>query len=239
LFPKRKYDSYIGFILGTGTNTCYLEENSKILKISSLDPKGSMLINIESGGYNKFDEGIIDKEFDKNFGDTGQYTYEKMISGKYQGGLILAVIRKAVQYSLFSKYFSEKISHVSEINANEIDDFLNFPYSASKLSDCCTTEAPGDRITLYYLIDAIQDRAAKLVTVNLAAIIKMIGKGSDPCVPVCIAAEGSAFEKSKMFRGKLNFYIKQYINDDLGLYCEIVERKNSTLIGTAIVGLSS
>ena len=26
-YPDRKFDSYIGFILGTGTNTCYIEEN--------------------------------------------------------------------------------------------------------------------------------------------------------------------------------------------------------------------
>jgi hexokinase len=214
-----------------------LEENSKIIKVLSLDPRRSMLINVESGGYNKFDEGVIDKEIDKNFGDTGQYTYEKMISGRYQGELLWAVIRKALQDGLFSTYFSKKVGLVEEINANEIDEFLNYPYSANKLAECCSTEDPGDRTTLYYLIDAIQNRAAKLVAVNLAAIIKKIGKGSNPCLPICIAAEGSTFEKSKLFRGKLNFYIKEYINDDLGLYCEIVERKNSTLIGTAIAGL--
>lgn len=237
LYQTRKFDDYIGFILGTGTNTCYSEENNRITKIASLDPNGSMLINIESGGYHRFHQGIIDKEYDRSLADTGQYTYEKMVSGKYQGGLLLAVIKSAVEDELFSTFFSEKIRLVKKIQANEIDDFLYFPYSRNRLAECCSLE--DDRIILYYLIDAIQDRAARLVAVNLASIIKKTGKGTNPCKPVCIAAEGSTFKKSKLFKGKLNFYIKQYLNDRMGLNCEIVESENSTLIGTAIAGLSN
>ena len=35
----------IGFILGTGTNTAYVERNSNITKLKNLDPAGSMIIN--------------------------------------------------------------------------------------------------------------------------------------------------------------------------------------------------
>jgi hexokinase len=50
--PDRVFDSYIGFILGTGTNICYSEKCSNIGKVPELKGKdGSMLINIESGAY--------------------------------------------------------------------------------------------------------------------------------------------------------------------------------------------
>ena len=238
LCPDRRFDSYIGFVLGTGTNTCYLEENKRILKDPSLDPAGSMLINIESGGYDRFGSGLIDREYDRSLVDTGQYTYEKMVSGRYQGGLLLAILRKAVEEGLFSAFFAEKIALIDRIDATEIDDFLYFPYGGNRLAACCPPGGEGDRVILYHLIDALLDRAARLVTVNLAGIIRKTGRGANPCLPVCVAAEGSTFRKSKLFRERLQYYLKKYLNDGLGLYCEIVEKENSTLIGTAIAGLS-
>ena len=50
----KTYSSYLGFILGTGTNTAYVEHNKCITKLSGLDPDGSMIINAESGNFDKF-----------------------------------------------------------------------------------------------------------------------------------------------------------------------------------------
>ena len=44
---QRQCSGYIGFILGTGTNTAYVESNAKIGKIEALE--GSQVINVESG----------------------------------------------------------------------------------------------------------------------------------------------------------------------------------------------
>jgi hypothetical protein len=40
------------------------------------------------------------------------------------------------------------------------------------------------------------------------------------------------------FRRKLDYYIKDYLEDTLGLYCEFIEVENATLLGTAIAGLT-
>ena len=90
---------------------------------------------------------------------------------------------------------------------------------------------------LYYLIDGVIERAAKFVAVNLAAIMQKTGKGKNPLKPVCITAEGTTFYKSKLFRDKLNYYVRTYLNDELNIYCEFVKAENATLIGTAIAGL--
>jgi len=71
----------------------------------------------------------------------------------------------------------------------------------------------------------------------LAAAVIKSGKGFDPLFPVCIAADGSTFYKSKLFRGKLDFYISKHLNQERGLYCEFVKADNANLIGTAIAGL--
>jgi hexokinase len=236
-YPDRLFDSYIGFILGTGTNTCYIEENSMIKKVPDVASReGTMIINMESGGYNRICRGIIDTEFDNGTINPGEYTFEKMISGRYQGELLLSVVKKAACDGLFSRYFEERVSSISGITTREMNDYLYYPYGSNRLSECCM-KGSDDDITLYYLIDSIVERAAKLVMVNLASIMLKTGKGKNPCEPVCITADGSTFYKSKLFRGKLEYYMKEFLNDEMGLYCEFVKSENVTLIGTAIAGL--
>lgn len=236
-YPDRVFDSYIGFILGTGTNTCYMENISNIKKINNAGINGgSMLINMESAGFGKISRGVIDIEFDNRTVDPGEAPFEKMISGRYQGELLLAVVKKAAQEGLFSKYFVDRIAAVNKLTTKEMNNYLYYPYQGSLLSECCL-EGSDDHMILYYLIDSIVERAAKLVTINLASIMMKTGTGKNPCKPVCINADGSTFYKSKLFRSKLEYYVKKYINDEKGLYLEFVNAENATLVGTAIAGL--
>lgn len=236
-YPDRVFDSYIGFILGTGTNTCYMEENSNIKKSPHIAAaEGSMIINIESGGYGKAHKSMIDIEFDNGTINPGEYTFEKMISGRYLGELFFTVVRKAALEGLFTDYFTCRIKSVDFITTREMNDFLHYPYAGNKLSECCQAGS-DDHIILYYLIDSIIERAARLVTVNLASIMMKTGKGKNPCEPVCITADGSTFYKLKLFRSKLEYYIKKFLNEEQNLYCEFVKAENVTLIGTAIAGL--
>lgn len=243
-FPDRVYDSYAGFILGTGTNTCYAEEVENIGKLSKkAAPKRSMLINIESGAYGKVGRGILDVEFDNTTVNPNEYIFEKMISGGYQGGLLLTIIKRAAEDGLFSCVFSETIRNIKNLASRDIDDFLYYPYkSGNILSDCCsgakTDDGQADRMTLYFLADAQMERAAKLTAINLAAVMLKTGKGKNPCKPVCISAEGTTFYKSKFLRSKLDYYVKTFMNEEKGIYCEFVQTKDATLIGTAIAALT-
>lgn len=236
--PNRKFDGYIGYILGTGTNICYAEKSCNIGKIPGLaENDGLMLINMESGGYDKAPRGQIDLEFDSKTENPGDYAFEKAVSGAYQGGLILAAIRKAASEGIFSKAFSSEIGNVSWLEAREVDDFLYYPYGNNTLACCTNSGSEEDRITLFYLIDNIFERMAKYVTFSLTAVLEKTGLGSNPCKPACITADGSTFYKSKLFRSKLEHYIKIYTNEVKGIYCEFVKVDNGTLIGTAITGL--
>ena len=91
----RSYDSFIGYILGTGTNTCYIEHNSNILKNTNLRQEGSQIINAESGNFSKAPRSDLDLVFDSTTGNPGNYTFEKMFSGGYFGGLCLTVLKAA------------------------------------------------------------------------------------------------------------------------------------------------
>jgi hexokinase len=100
------YDSFIGFILGTGTNTCYIENNSNILKTSNLDQSKTQIINIESGAFRKVPQTDIDIAFDNTTVNPGDYKFEKMFAGGYFGGLCLTALKSAAKEGVFSDMLS-------------------------------------------------------------------------------------------------------------------------------------
>ena len=96
----RHYSSYVGFILGTGTNMAYVERTERIGK-AHLPAGGRMAINVESGNFNGVEQSDFDREMDAALPDTGVGTFEKMISGAYLGRLGLVVLQTAAREGLF------------------------------------------------------------------------------------------------------------------------------------------
>ena len=68
----KEYGSYIGFILGTGTNTSYIEPNKNITKTDGLDLNYSQIINIETGNFGKVTRTEIDIVFDNTTKNPGR-----------------------------------------------------------------------------------------------------------------------------------------------------------------------
>lgn len=233
------YSGYIGFILGTGLNASYVEQTERIGKLHGCRSPKQMIINTESGDYNKFPRGKLDEEYDSTLMDSGLWQYEKMAAGRYQGGLTYTVIQKAITDGLFSVDFSRKFSGEKDLISRQIDEFLDSPNGSGILAGCCEGEESSDAITLYYIINEVFERAAKLATASLAAMMMQAGIGENPFRPVCITGDGSTFYKSKMFRRKLNYYVKQCMNDELGLYCRVNHVQDVNMIGSAIAGLSN
>jgi len=92
---------------------------------------------------------------------------------------------------------------------------------------------------LYYLIDRLIERAAKLTAINLSSVVIKSQKGKNPCFPVCIVAEGTTFYQLKSLKQRVEYYLKTYLEDRKNRYYEIVNVDNATLIGAAIAGLTN
>ncbi len=240
---KHGYDSNLGYILGTGTNTAYVEDVNKIVKIHDKIPASErnayMIINTESGDYTPKTLSELDNEIDAGTADPGTYRFEKMISGRYQGLQALYLIREAIEENsgLFSTFFCERFEDVHDVKSKDLDDFLYMPYGQNVLSRCCANVV--DRENLYYIIDNIYERAARLSAINLAAVMTQANAGKSPVRPVAITADGTTFYKSKLFRPKLSYYVRTFINDELHRYCEFIKVDNANLIGAAIAGLTN
>jgi hexokinase len=236
----RTFESFIGFILGTGTNCSYVEQNKNITKKKDLNPAGSQIINIESGAFGKAPRGIIDREFDKSLVNPGVNIFEKMISGAYLGPICLWTIQAAIKEKLFSNITAQKLLAIIKLSSKEVSDFMYSPQASSNpLSKVTSNANEQDSTTLYWLIDRMIERAAKLTAINLSSVAIKCGKGKNPTRPICIVAEGTTFYHLTSLRQRVEYYLRQYLVGKKGIFYEIINVENATLIGAAIAGLTN
>jgi hexokinase len=232
----KSYDSFIGYILGTGTNTCYIENNANISKNKSLDQTKNQIINIESGNYGRAKQTDLDAIFDKTTINPGDYTFEKMISGGYLGGLCLTTLKAASAEGVFSKSTADKILSLDDLSSGDVNSFISKKVSGRGPLLCCVLN-PADDDACIRIIDSIIQRAAKLVTGNLAAVILKTNKGKSPDKPILITVEGSVYYKMHNISSYIDKYLNEYLSGDKKRYFEFMEVKQSSLVGAALAAL--
>jgi hexokinase len=194
----KTYSSYIGFILGTGTNTAYVEKNSNILKMPGLDQAGSMIINAESGAFDKAPRSRFDELADAKTGNPGIGLLEKMIAGAYLGGVGLEIYKAAAKEGMFSKKAADAICGLSALETMDFDNFCaNFKKEGrDNILDSVFADADDAKMARRLGLPVFE-RAAVLTAIQLAAFVVKSGEGTDPAAPVAINADGSTYYKTR------------------------------------------
>jgi hexokinase len=232
----RDYDSFMGFILGTGTNTCYIEHNKNIIKTKDLDREKSQIINVESGNFGKAPRTEIDIAFDNTTSNPGNYSFEKMFSGGYLGGLCLYTIKKAAEEGCFTHSSTEKVLSLGQLTSEDANNFISKrPSEQGALQSCMTTAQ--DEANCIALIENLVDRAAKLVAANLAAVLLKTDKGKSSYRPVLITIEGTTFYKMINLKPQFEKYFNEYLSGERKRFYEFTEVLQSSLIGAALAAL--
>ncbi len=231
----KQYDSYVGIILGTGTNTAYTEENSNIHKCDSLPQDQVQPINVESGSFDKCPQSEIDITFDNSTMNPGEYIFEKMVAGAYRGGLCLELLKSASAANLFSETASEEMLSWNSLEAWQITHFLNDPTEDGPFSS--STFCTDDKLVAKELCLAITERAALLVAVNIAAAIIKGRGGRCEATPCCVNVDGSTFHKLNGFKESVETELHELL-DKRNVHFELVHIENAPVIGAAVAGLA-
>jgi len=207
------YDSYIGLIVGTGTNMASLMPLDKIEKLNN---KENILIpvNLESGNFKPPYLTIVDRLVDAMSNNKGQQLFEKAISGGYLG-------------EIFKTVFShEKIKY--DFDGGELAKMLNNPQNN-----------PEHQVTVARWI---YDRSAKLVASSLAGLIQVLVSQNSSFKRICLAADGSVFwGKDKDGKPYYKELVENELKTLLpsGVSVSIIdEAAEPNLIGSAIAALS-
>ncbi len=233
---QKEYSSYVGFILGTGTNTCYIEQNSNILKKKDFDPEKSQIINTESGNFTRVPRSDVDISFDNKTNNPGEGMFEKMFSGGYFGGLCLALLKTAANEGLFSKEAAEKVKAIEDLTSEQANEFAeNRNAEGNVLAGCFSDD--NDASTAFLLIDTLIDRASVLVAANLAAMVLKSGKGKQKEHPIMITIEGTTFYRLHRLRERFESVFSGYLSGDKKRYVEFTDVDQSSLVGAALAGL--
>ena len=227
--------SYVGFILGTGTNTAYIEKNASIGKIAG--DSGRQIINVESGCL-RLALGDLDKKFIDSTKDPDSYWFEKKISGAYLGEFSACVLREAVAEGVLSEEFGKRFSQIQPLNTTRMSNYLEMCHNTDYDLVRCVEGSEEDASALYKILKAIIERAGKLTAINLTASILASGEGMNPREPVVINADGTTFYKTEFLEFYTRLYLDKILEKKHGRYYQMVQIDSSPTLGAAIAGLS-
>ena len=149
----------------------------------------------------------LDIQFCNTTTDPGSYKFEKMFSGGYFGGLCLFVLKAAAEEGVFSDQTAKEIYKIAELASWDANSYVaeqvtqENPLMESKVNS-------NDAESCKYIIDALIDRAAKLVAASMSAVILKCGKGRSPEKPILITVEGTTFYKLHNFRSRFENVFK-------------------------------
>ncbi|MBN2162061.1 MAG: hypothetical protein JXR25_11415 [Pontiellaceae bacterium] len=227
--------SYVGFILGTGTNTAYVEQNSNIGKLES--GSGSQVINVESGAFSAFARGPLDLQLDARSVNPGGHVFEKCISGVYMGPLTLELLQSIATEQVFSDAGGAALAVMKELSTIHIDNLVaDNGRDIGVLGSEVFTDA--DREIMKTVFGAVVDRAALLTAVNILAAVVKSGAGQDPARPVCINIDGSTYYKTFGLADKVQACLGKMLNER-GLHIRCIQVDDAPVLGAAIAGLTT
>lgn len=224
------YDGFAGFILGTGTNIAYSESCSGITKSPEIaSAGGSMIVNMESGYFDKVVRGKVDLQLDDESRNPGLSVAEKLISGAYIGKISLRMLAEAAGRGMLSEETAEAVAKTEELPMWEVDKFLGG--RESLLDSVLATKE--DRQTANEIITAVFERAAGIVCAEFKAIAERTGAGKSG-KPICVCTEGTTVNKSPVYKPIIEKMVEENITNESGAKLEFVFVEDATLKGTAL-----
>ena len=250
LTRERDWGACVGFILGTGTNSCYVESNSAIGKASDLDPNHSQIINCESGGLDLDCRGRADVLLCEETEIPVSQQFEKMLSGRYFGPLVQKTISLAAEAKLISRPFALGIEKLGNLSTRDADNYAHNPSdsrnplvtllanSASEGKGAAETRSGADARRLWHLVDGLLERAAKLSAANLAAAVLKGPGGDGPLQPACIVIDGTTYYRYYRFAHRVESYLRPYLCSR-DKYYEILQVEDAPLVGAAVAALTN
>lgn len=210
-----RFSAYLGYIYGTGTNVCYIEDAANITKLNLSD--GKMLVNTECGTFNGFPRGDFDLLAIARTADPDRQLFEKMTSGKYLADIIYEAFRAAEE----SLFVGE--THIQPFTLRDVSEFLEGNGLHGMFSDRRDVTAATE------ICDGLVRRAAKLGAIVNSALA--IASCNDKSLPVAIVAEGTTFNKLPGYRKYFEQYLKQILGD-YGIDYRILQGEELNLVGT-------
>jgi len=203
------FDTYIGLIVGTGTNMASLMRLDKIEKLNNKDTT-LIPVNLESGNFQPPYLTVIDGLVDAVSNNKGHQRFEKAISGGYLGEIFkTAFMNEKIKYNFDGEDLSKALTENPE------------NYSKEKVQ----------------VARQICDRSAKLVAASVAGLVQVLVKQDPNTKKIGLAADGSVFWKTPGYKNLVESELKTLLPSGISITI-LPEMGDPNLIGSAIAALS-
>lgn len=225
-------DCKIGLICGTGSNACYTEKSRNIMMLSDevRNSTEQMCINMEWGAFGDHGElddilTSFDKEVNDNSCNVGKQTFEKLISGMYQGELVRLILRRLHAKGLV--FSGEKVealyqqasidtsflSMIEECNCEkfrEIQDVIYQFLGVGALKSDCDI--------VWDVCKTVSTRAAKLAGTGISAVAHQIKQSypnnRDNMLHITCGVDGTVYRKHPTFAKIMQETTNTILEDD-------------------------
>ncbi|KAI8897032.1 hypothetical protein BC833DRAFT_540711 [Globomyces pollinis-pini] len=208
--------TYIGVILGTGTNAAYVEKSHNIPKWNRDD--GEVIINTEWGAYNE--PSILplttwDRNIDRHTSNPKQQIFEKLISGLYLGEIVRNILVDLIKAGeLFSGNGSPALNipyqfDTAYMSRIERDHSLSLSDTRQLLEDVLNVPNTSydDRRIVKHVCELVGTRAARLSAAGIAALVTKINR-LDACT---VAIDGSVYEHYPHFGNRMRDALQEIL----------------------------
>lgn len=222
---RKKYSTYIGYIYGTGTNVCYIEDASNIKKVAYL-PAGKMLINTECGNFDGFTLGDFDKACLARTAVPNRQLFEKMTSGKYLADIIAEAYKTAQAEGAFDGDAELRPFELKDVSSLLTDG--QFP---------CKFACEKDLIFAKEIAVELINRAAQMGALVVAMTAVKSCREKDCSLPVAVVAEGTTFNKLPAYRKVFEEFLTRFLHDYGGLTYEIVQGEELNFVGSLMASM--
>ncbi len=222
-YSDKKYSAYLGYIYGTGTNVCYIENTANITKVKGL-PSGEMIINTECGNFEGFVRGDFDNACIARTAVPDKQIFEKMTSGKYLADIIAEAFFVAKAENRFS---GEVI--LAPFELKDVSSFLEGGSFPCKFDTLCDLQFAKDICT------CLIERAAKMGAVVNSALAILSCK--DKSLPVAIVAEGTTFNKLTNYKTLFKSYLDSILGER-GVSYEIIQGGELNFVGALMASMT-
>ncbi|MEE6479818.1 hypothetical protein FKM82_012383 [Ascaphus truei] len=203
----------VGFIAGTGTNVCYMEEMGNVESVEG--DEGKMCVNMEWGAFGEDGElSCIQTEYDRQVDQNsldppGKQSFDKMVSGMYMGEIVRHIlVTLASRGLLFDGVTTPALltkgcfvtKHVSAIE----DDSLGLAAARNILTLLGLNPSEQDLVKVQRVCSAVSSRSANLCAAGLAAVVTRIQcNHQSPQDSVTVGVDGSVYKMHPKFSGRL------------------------------------
>lgn len=212
--------TYIGSIYATGHNTAYVEPYDNAVK-------SRMILNMESGGFNKLFPNQYDRLVDEMSEKPGEQRLEKMVAGRYLGKLFTLAVAAGLEdhkpaYS-FSNFDLSAILLDNTMRLIEVKKIMKAKSGRDFTDeDCDWFKAIAEIIVI---------RSARLIAATYVGVMWHLN--GDNINPQKIAIEGSLYEKMPLCSMTIEKTLMELLGND-AVNLRVISINDGSGIGAAI-----